>query len=104
MFEWDPHKAFTNELKHGITFEEASTVFADTSSLTIYDELHSDTEERFIVLGRWSEQRLLVVVHTDRQEVVRIISARRANSEEHETYEQRANPISWPWYARSLRF
>ncbi|MBP8252705.1 MAG: BrnT family toxin [Herpetosiphon sp.] len=52
MFEWDPHKAFTNELKHGITFEEASTVFADTSSLTIYDELHSDTEERFIVLGR----------------------------------------------------
>ena len=88
--EWDPNKASTNQINHGVSFEEASTVFADTLSLTIYDEDHSENEDRWIILGMSDQQRLLVVVHTDRGAAIRLISARRATPQERRTYEQRA--------------
>jgi uncharacterized DUF497 family protein len=87
-FEWDQRKADLNEKKHGVTFEEASTVFRDLLSLTIPDPLHSEYEERFIIIGRSEKQRILVVVHTERGDDIRLISARRATSHERETYEE----------------
>jgi uncharacterized DUF497 family protein len=86
--EWDPAKARVNRLKHGVTFEEAATVFTDPLSSTIFDPLHSETEDRFIILGQSVQRRLLVVVHTDRGNTIRIISARVANSHERKTYEE----------------
>ncbi len=88
--EWDPNKARINQRKHGVTFEEASTVFTDPLSLTIPDPLHSEIEERFIIIGQSMRQRLLVVVHTDRKDTIRIISARVANAHERKTYEETA--------------
>lgn len=86
--EWDPIKARTNRQKHGVTFEEASTVFTDTFSSTIPDPLHSEAEDRFIIIGQSIRRRLLIVVHTDREDVIRIISARVANAREKRTYEE----------------
>ena len=86
--EWDPTKARTNRRKHGVTFEEAATVFRDLLSSTIPDPVHSEDEERFIIIGRSIQQRLLVVVHTDRGDTIRIISARVANAHERKTYEE----------------
>ena len=68
LFEWDPEKALGNEQKHGVTFDEASSVFADTLSLTIHDPLHSEDEERFIIIGVSCRNRMLTVVHTERGE------------------------------------
>jgi uncharacterized protein len=62
---WDPVKARTNRRKHGVTFEEAATVFTDPFSSTIPDPLHSETEDRFIIIGQSIQRRLLVVMHTD---------------------------------------
>ena len=90
LFEYDPNKAYTNEQSHNVTFEEASTVFGDTLSLTIYDEEHSEDEDRWIIIGMSIQQRLLVVVHTDRGDTIRIISARRATVHERKTYERNA--------------
>jgi hypothetical protein len=87
-FEWDPVKAETNARKHGITFTEASTAFRDPLSLTISDPDHSEREERFLLLGRSSSGRLLVVTHTERGEAVRIISARAASRRERRDYEE----------------
>lgn len=86
--EWDPTKARINRRKHGVTFEEAATVFTDPLSSTIPDPLHSGDEERFIIVGQSIQQRLLVVVHTDRGNRIRIISARVANAHERKTYEE----------------
>ena len=86
--EWDSIKARTNRRKHGVTFEEAATVFNDPLSSTIRDPLHSEAEERFIILGQSIQRRLLVVVHTDREDTIRIISARVANAHERKTYEK----------------
>jgi len=86
--EWHPVKARTNRRRHGVTFEEAATVFTDPLSSTIPDPLHSEEEERFIIIGQSIQRRLLVVVHTDRGDSIRIISARVANAHERETYEQ----------------
>ncbi len=86
--EWDPTKAGTNYRKHGVTFEETASVFADPLSLTIPDPVHSDSEERFIIIGQSIQRRLLVVVHTDRGDRVRIITARVANAHERSTYEE----------------
>lgn len=86
--EWDPTKAKNNRRKHGVTFEEAATVFTDPLSSTISDPLHSEDEERFIIIGQSIQQRLLVVVHTDRENSIRIISARVANAHERNTYEE----------------
>lgn len=87
-FEWDQIKADSNRDKHGISFGDASTAFADPRSLAIPDEAHSADEERWVLLGRSVEGELLVVVHVDRGETIRIISARRATSRERQDYEQ----------------
>jgi uncharacterized DUF497 family protein len=87
-FEWDPKKASSNEKKHGVTFAEAQSVFHDEDALVIPDPDHSETEERFIILGMSSQDRALVVVHCFRAEgaVIRIISARRAGTKEQKPY------------------
>lgn len=72
-FEWEDAKAESNERKHGVTFTEAMTVFADPLSVTGYDPRHADDEDRFLSMGMSVEGRLLVVSHTDRGGVVRII-------------------------------
>ena len=90
LFEWDPGKAITNKRIHGITFDEASTAFKDTLSLTIYDPLHSENENRFILIGSSHKNRLLVVVHIERGDKIRIISARKAKKKERQYYEENA--------------
>lgn len=87
-FEWDENKAHGNLKKHGVSFEEASTVFGDPLSQTIADPLHSEDEDRFVTLGESHRHRLLVVVFTERGENVRIISARRATRRERKDYEE----------------
>jgi len=87
FFEWDESKAAKNFRKHGVSFEEAATAFGDPFSITIYDPLHSENEDRFILLGMSGKNRLLVVVHTDRYEKIRIISARKAIQKEKRQYE-----------------
>jgi len=86
LFEWNPSKAKKNIKIHGVSFDEASTAFKDTLSLTIYDPLHSDEEDRFILIGNSSKNRLLVIVHTERGDKIRIISARK----ERKQYEENA--------------
>jgi uncharacterized DUF497 family protein len=86
-FEWDPQKEVRNLRKHGVSFEEASTVFGDGLAATIADPRHSEQEARFITMGLSSESRLLVVSHTDTGEDVRIISARVATAHERRRYE-----------------
>lgn len=87
-FEWDESKALLNERKHGVSFDEAATVFADPLSLTIVDDAHSDEEDRFVDIGESSNGRLLVVVYTEHDETIRIISCRPATRAERRTYEQ----------------
>jgi uncharacterized DUF497 family protein len=87
-FEWDSIKAARNQLKHGVSFDEAATAFEDPRSITIADFEHSRTEERCILIGRSIEGRVLVVVHTDRGNTIRLVSARRATWRERLTYEQ----------------
>ena len=87
-FEWDEEKAVENLTKHGVSFSEASTVFGDRLSRTILDPLHSQSEERFVVLGKSGLHHMLVVVHTYRGEVIRIISARMATPRERRDYER----------------
>jgi hypothetical protein len=85
-FEWDGKKATSNAKKHGVRFEEASTVFDDERSLTIDDPGHSQVEARFVTIGRSHRGRLLVVVHTERSDNIRVISARPASPREKRTY------------------
>ncbi|HVZ85136.1 MAG TPA: BrnT family toxin [Terracidiphilus sp.] len=87
FFEWDDAKAEINLRKHGVDFEEAKTVFEDPLALIIPDELHSEDEHRAIVLGMSLLARVLLVVHTERGERIRIISARRATPSERLQYE-----------------
>ena len=89
-FEWDPRKARSNNQKHGISFEEAQTVFFDEQGLLLEDPRPADEEERFILLGLSASLRLLVVVHALRhRDVIRIISARKATRLEKREYETR---------------
>ena len=88
-FEWDPRKARRNLRKHGIDFDEATTIFADTLSITIPDPDHSADEERWVTMGLSNRQRLLVVVHTEEKETIRIISARMTDRVERRKYEER---------------
>lgn len=88
LFEWDEAKAKRNLKKHRVSFEEASTVFGDPLSLTIHDPLHSDEEDRFVTIGQSVRDRLLVVIHSERGERVRLISARVATRNERKTYEE----------------
>ena len=88
-FEWDRNKATTNEKEHGISFPEATTVFGDQLELTISDPDHSSGEYRFLSIGRSNAGNLLVVSYTERQqELIRIISARKATRQEQKYYEQ----------------
>jgi uncharacterized DUF497 family protein len=87
-FEWDKAKATRNIKKHGVSFEQAMTVFADPLSLTIHDPEHSDNQDRYIILGESNRRRLLVVVFTDRDARIRIITASRASRQERKTYEK----------------
>jgi len=91
-FMWDPQKAAANSRKHGISFEDAIATFHDPFSLTAFDPDHSDREDRFVTMGRDTVGRLLVVVHTDRGETIRIISARKATRREREDYEDGTFP------------
>lgn len=86
-FEWDPNKADSNLVDHGISFEEAATVFGDPLSRTNYDPDHSAEEDRYVTMGGSAAGHLLVVSHTDRGESIRIISARRATRRERKAYE-----------------
>ncbi len=90
LFEWDPQKARRNLAKHGVSFDEAGTAFEDALSITIGDPLHSEDEERFVLVGHSRRNRLLVVVHTYRGDRIRIISARPAARGERTRYEENA--------------
>ena len=87
-FEWDPDKADENERKHGVSFAEAATVFGDPLSLTVGDPDHSVGEARFLTIGMSHRQRLVVVAHADREDAVRLISARAATRVERKAYEE----------------
>ena len=90
QFEWDPRKARSNEKKHGVSFEEARSVFFDEQALLLEDPQLLHEEERFVLLGLSASIRLLVVVHALREgDVIRIISARRATRLESREYEIR---------------
>lgn len=93
-FEWDPAKARINLRKHGVSFEEAETVFYDEHALLLDDPDHSHGEDRFVLLGLSSRFRVLVVVHTyhEDDEVIRIISARKATRAEQNGYDARWKP------------
>lgn len=92
-FDWDPLKARTNQAKHGISFRRATAVFRDPLALTIYDDEHSETEERWVTIGREESGQYLVVIHTFQElsasEIrVRVVSARAADKQEIRTYEE----------------
>lgn len=90
-FEWDPLKNKTNQKKHGISFEDAIFVFTDKKALSIFDEDHSELEERWVTIGMIPDSRIIVVVHTDiiyfeNKKHIRIISARKATKNETKNY------------------
>jgi len=87
-FEWHPEKARQNQRKHNVTFAEASTVFGDLLSATVFDPDHSNEEDRFITVGFSERHRLLIVSHTERDGRIRIISARELTALERKEYEE----------------
>ena len=94
IFEWDARKARTNLEKHKVSFEEAQTIFVDPFLVTFPDEFHSQTEERFISIGISTRERVLLVVHTEREEIneriiIRIVSCRKATLSERKIYEEK---------------
>jgi uncharacterized DUF497 family protein len=88
-FEWDPAKARRNRSKHQVSFWEAATVFGDPLGLTFPDPDHSIAERRFITVGMSNANRVLIVAHTDREENIRIISARKTTPRERKQYEEK---------------
>ena len=90
-FEWEEEKSRTNQAKHGVTFEEAKTVFNDPFTLTISDPDHSNEEERWLDIGLSAEGRLLVVWYTERGERIRIIGCRKATKKEEGAYAHERN-------------
>lgn len=93
IFEWDANKAHINLEKHKISFDEARTIFNDPFLITFPDEFHSETEERFVSIGLSEHSRVLLVIHTEREEsdeklVIRIISCRKATTAERKFYEE----------------
>jgi uncharacterized DUF497 family protein len=87
-FEWDPKKAAANLKKHGVTFQEAATVFGDPLAITFDDPDHSEDEERHLTFGLSLQGRLIGVSHTERRDRARIINARLMESEERVIYEK----------------
>ena len=94
-FEWDKNKEKLNMQKHGVTFEQASYVFADKFALNRFDDEHSEDENRWVMLGKSLKETILLVVHTfrdnDGTEFVRIISARKATKKEKQIYQKRCS-------------
>ena len=93
VFEWDSNKAAANVRKHGVTFEEAKSIFSDEALLTIPDDFHSDDERRFLSVGLSEKARVLLVVNTESdgmadEIVIRIVSARKATPKERKRYEE----------------
>ena len=88
-FEWDPKKKIKNQQKHGVSFEEARSVFYDEYAIEFFDEEHSSEEDRFLMLGLSNETRVLLVCHCERDKgnTIRIISARKATKNERKHYE-----------------
>jgi uncharacterized DUF497 family protein len=86
-FAWHPAKADTNARKHGVSFEEATTVFGDPLAKTISDPEHSILESRFVTIGMTARGRLVVVCHTESEDLIRVISAREASAHERKSYE-----------------
>ena len=91
QFEWDHSKASINLRKHGVSFAEAATVFADPLSMTVDDPDHSVDEDRFLIIGSALSGRLLIVSFVDRNDHIRIISARELTSAERKSYEKAIN-------------
>jgi uncharacterized DUF497 family protein len=88
-FEWDDQKAVNNIAKHGVSFDEASTVFDNPLAALFDDDAHSEQETRELIIGHSAEGRLLIVIFTERAEgIVRIISARQATKQERHDYEE----------------
>jgi uncharacterized DUF497 family protein len=87
-FEWDPEKERKNIRKHEVSFEEASSIFEDPLFITVIDEEHSTNEERYITIGLSSRNRLLLIAHTERNDRIRIISARKATKNEEKFYKE----------------
>ena len=87
-FEWDRKKALANQRKHDVSFEEAAEVFADALSSTVVDPDHSQEEQRFVIFGQTLAGRLLVVAFTERNDRIRIITARQMTRRERRAYEQ----------------
>ncbi|MCT7960559.1 BrnT family toxin [Laspinema sp. D1] len=87
-FEWNEAKAASNVVKHGVSFEEAKTVFADPLYVDFYDPDHSEEEDRYIIMGESQQGRLLLVAYTERGKGIRIISARTVTQRERRTYEE----------------
>lgn len=86
-FEWDKEKAVSNLKKHGVSFEEASTVWQDLFFIDLYDDEHSGTEKRYLIVGESKENKLLIVSYTEREDKIRIISARELTAKERKDYE-----------------
>jgi uncharacterized DUF497 family protein len=87
-FTWDNRKAASNEKKHGVSFEEAKTIFNDPLYIDFYDPDHSIGEYRYILIGQSNQGRLLFVSYMERDNVIRVISARQATQSERKSYEQ----------------
>lgn len=86
-FEWDPRKAEINLKNHGVSFEEAKTVFDDLLYVDFYDPDHSEHEHRYLIVGRSCQERLLIVSYTERDDTCRIISVRETTRKERKSYE-----------------
>jgi uncharacterized protein len=87
-FEWDKNKAARNLSKHGVSFEEAETVFGDPLLIDFYDPDHSEDEARYLIIGASNRRRLLIVSYTERGDSIRLISAREVTRSEREAYEE----------------
>lgn len=87
-FEWDEEKAEANLRNHGVSFDEARTVFGDVLSASVPDPHHSEGERRYVAMGRSASDRILVVCYTERSSKIRLISSRRATRAERKTYEE----------------
>ena len=93
-FDWDPAKARQNLKKHGVSFERAASIFLDPFAISIFDERHSENEDRWVSIGAGANEVLIVVIHTFRNvdsdvSLIRIISARKATKEEAHQYHER---------------
>ena len=87
-FEWDQNKAASNLSNHGVSFDEAKTVFNDPLYVDFFDPDHSHDEHRYIIIGQSIDNRLLLVAYTEREDTIRLISAREATRKERKNYEE----------------